>query len=242
MSYDCPAAAIRAHLEAHLVADEVELRDETAAFGLLHVWPGSANLSATDVQDFQAHMEELLDPALGESWMGRRPTAHTSWDFLASSSTLENIARELLEHGIECLDAEGLGAVRILAGVPAVPRDAALGDLPQEAGLEHDALSFDKGCYLGQEVMSRLHSQGHVNRALWQVTWKREAGIAMETEPLPLYAGEIPAGELRSRALGESGGIGLAMLKTRAISGRSALSLVSGGPEVVSLGRNLTVR
>jgi folate-binding protein YgfZ len=244
MSYDCPATAILAHLGAHLVADEVELRDETANFGLLHVWPGSANLTPTDMQDFQTHMEELLDPAMGESWMGRRPTAHTSWDFLAPFPALENIARDLEEHGVENIDGEDLDAVRILAGVPAVPRDAALGELPQEAGLEHDALSFDKGCYLGQEVMSRLHSQGHVNRALWRVSWKRDAAVAMGAEPLPLYAGETLAGELRSRALGESGGIGLAMLKNRAISERPSLtlSLISGGPDVVALAQNLTVR
>ena len=50
-------------------------------------------------------------------------------------------------------------------------------------------------------------------------------------EPIPLYAGDVVAGELRSR----SGAVGLAMLKKRIIAGREGSSLTPGGEEVVSL-------
>jgi folate-binding protein YgfZ len=225
VSYDCPAEKIRAHLEAHLIADEVELRDETREFALLHFWFDGQSDKVADLLDI------IAEAAEADYWMGRRPRCENSWDLLADPSALEAVADSLAKLGANGVDAEALQGVRILAGVPAIPADAGPGDLPQEAGLERDAVSFDKGCYLGQEVMARLKSLGHVNRALCRVLMKGDAPFSAGNEPVPLYAGEVAAGELRSRA----GEAGLAMLKIRAIAGRESLSLTPKGEEVVSL-------
>jgi tRNA-modifying protein YgfZ len=241
VSYDCPAGFIRAHLEAHLVADEVELSDVTGEFGLLHVWPEKPG------QEVQSLAEARDGSRILICWPGRRPMREGSWDFLADERTLETFAKTLVSHGAEAVSAEELQAARIIAGVPAVPLDAGAGDLPQEAGLDRDAVSFNKGCYTGQEVMSRLHSQGHVNRALWQVSWESGAPELSGAGPIPLFAGDTQAGELRSRATQNGRGIesgigrsiGIAMLKRRVIAERQQLSFSSGGPEVVELGRGL---
>jgi tRNA-modifying protein YgfZ len=63
-------------------------------------------------------------------------------------------------------DANGWDVVRVLAGVPRFGVDFDDGTYPQEAGLETKAVSFDKGCYLGQEVVCMLEMRGHVKRKL----------------------------------------------------------------------------
>lgn len=63
------------------------------------------------------------------------------------------------------LDAQEVGALRIEAGLPEPGAELTGEEFPQEAGLEA-AVSFDKGCYLGQETVARIRYRGHVNRLL----------------------------------------------------------------------------
>ena len=57
-------------------------------------------------------------------------------------------------------------AVRVEAGEPAMGEDVDESTIPQEAGVVAEAVSFTKGCYLGQELVARIDSRGHVNRHL----------------------------------------------------------------------------
>ena len=61
-------------------------------------------------------------------------------------------------------------AFRIEAGVPLQPVDIDERTIPQEAFLEVEAVSFTKGCFLGQELVCRIDSRGHVNRFLRHIT------------------------------------------------------------------------
>lgn len=61
---------------------------------------------------------------------------------------------------------------------PRFGEDFTLATLPQETGLAGDALHFQKGCYIGQEIVERIHSRGHVNKTL---------------VGLQIFDGEIPA-------------------------------------------------
>jgi len=61
-------------------------------------------------------------------------------------------------------------AFRIERGVPVQPVDVDDSTIPQEAELELDAVSFTKGCFLGQELVCRIDSRGHVNRFLRRLT------------------------------------------------------------------------
>src|SRR5690606_5418111 len=108
------------------------------------------------------------------------------------------------------IDTAELERVRIQAGVPAVPRDLGIGDLPAEGGLDEEAISFTKGCYLGQEVMARLRSMGRVRRRLMRVSSPQGACPAV---PADVYHGDRRIGEVRSAvALPAGGWVGLAML------------------------------
>jgi folate-binding protein YgfZ len=56
--------------------------------------------------------------------------------------------------------------VRVECGIPRYGVDIDEENLAQETGLEAEAIAYDKGCYLGQEVVARVHFRGHVNRLL----------------------------------------------------------------------------
>jgi tRNA-modifying protein YgfZ len=64
------------------------------------------------------------------------------------------------------LDARAFERLRIEAGVPRMGIDIDDRTIPQEAGLDVDAVSFTKGCFLGQELVCRIDTRGHVNRHL----------------------------------------------------------------------------
>jgi len=76
-------------------------------------------------------------------------------------------AVELLDAGLDASSPdEELERLRILARTPRWGQELDGSELPAEAGLDERAISFDKGCYPGQEPIARLHYRGHANRAL----------------------------------------------------------------------------
>ena len=76
------------------------------------------------------------------------------------------------------IDAEALEVLRIEGAVPKWGVDMDENTIPNEAGLEARAISYDKGCYIGQETIARIKTYGHVNRRLVQIA------IAGETIPV----------------------------------------------------------
>ena len=124
-----------------------------------------------------------------------------------------------------------LEQLRIAAGWPA-PCDIPAKTLPQELGRGAAAISFTKGCYLGQETVARLDALGHVNRRL--------VGLAAEQ---PLAAGEavraagVECGVITSAGpTGRAGAwLGLAMLPVKAYKGAAAVDVGGVAVRVVEL-------
>lgn len=91
-------------------------------------------------------------------------------------------------------------AARIAAGVPRLGADLDTSVIPQEAMLERDAVSFTKGCFIGQELVCRIDTRGHVNRYL------RHVVPESDTLVLPVGAditvGERVVGTITSSAPG----------------------------------------
>ncbi len=78
------------------------------------------------------------------------------------------------------IDADAYERVRIAAGMPRLGVDIDERTIPQEAGLEIDAVSFTKGCFLGQELVCRIDTRGHVNRYLRRlVVQEPDAAVAV---------------------------------------------------------------
>ena len=113
--------------------------------------------------------------------------------------------------------AESLEIRRIEAGVPEIGRDTAETTLVQEAGLEGATVSFDKGCYLGQETVARVAHRGGVRRLL--------RGLLLERTVPPgtpvLYEGR-EVGRATSVAVSpQRGPVALAILRREAEPGTS---------------------
>lgn len=121
---------------------------------------------------------------------------------------------------------EGVGAFEdwlVERGVPLYGRDFGEDNIIQEAGLD-DAVSFTKGCYMGQETVSRVHHLGHPNRKIVRLSVEGEASPGAE-----LHLGEDEVGKLTSRA----GAAALGMVKTSAAKPGTPLSTPAGGRIVV---------
>ena len=121
--------------------------------------------------------------------------------------------------GIDVADSEALEALRIEARVPRQPRDIDERTIAQEAYLDVGAVSFTKGCFVGQELVCRIDSRGHVNRSL-----RRIAAV----EPIPLgvdvtYDDKV-VGSVSSAAVSpRSGPIALATLRREVPAGAAIM-------------------
>lgn len=187
VSYTSAAQTVRERLEAYIIADDVTLEDETSA------WKGLTWIGSEAGQQKPASTTTRAFP-------GRR-------GFPGSVEWLVRGSEEPAPAGTE-IETEAMERARIAAGIPAVPVDLGPGELPQEGGLDTEALSYTKGCYLGQEVMARLKSMGQVRRQLRRVS----GSGAPPACPAPLYQETKHVGELRSAVRDGDGFVGLALV------------------------------
>ncbi len=84
---------------------------------------------------------------------------------------------------LQDLDPAASEAMRIEAGTPAFGRDVTADNLPQEVGRDARAISFVKGCYLGQETVARIDALGHVNRLLKGLIFPTGAAVPGPARP-----------------------------------------------------------
>jgi folate-binding protein YgfZ len=87
------------------------------------------------------------------------------YELWAPAAGIPALWRALIDSDATPVGAASLDAFRISEGIPAYGIDMAERDLPQETS-QMRALSFNKGCYLGQEIVERIHSRGSVHRRL----------------------------------------------------------------------------
>ncbi|MDQ3623697.1 MAG: folate-binding protein YgfZ, partial [Verrucomicrobiota bacterium] len=98
------------------------------------------------------------------------------------------------------LDEPLLEALRIEAGIPRWGRELDEGTLPPEAGLDRTHIDYQKGCYIGQEVISRLKSIGRVNRRLCGFLSQRDRPLQAGMELFVATAASASVGRLTSAA------------------------------------------
>jgi folate-binding protein YgfZ len=130
---------------------------------------------------------------------------------------------------------EGWNAVRVELLVPEMGVDYDEQSYPQEAALETSTVSFQKGCYLGQEAVFMLEHRGHVKKRLVQLTIEGSDDVGRGAEVL---AGGEPTGTITSRApsLDGSSTLALGYVKYKhAVTGTELT--VAGRPAKVTLGR-----
>jgi len=220
-SYFSSAAVIRERLGSHVIADDVIIEDTTAEFSAISVIGGGDD-SWTEA------------PPTGKYFVfpGRR-TSGRNVECVYRDAEGEPAEVKRVLATAQLLTEDEVTRLRISAGIPAIGMDFGPDDLPNEAGLEAGAISYTKGCYLGQEVMARLKSMGRVRRGLLRV---RGSGSRVPPVPAPVFSGARQVGEIRSAVTDGAGGwIGLAMLSLIHLGAGERLALDVEGACTVKL-------
>jgi folate-binding protein YgfZ len=208
-SFSGPAAPLLARLDSYLIADEVELHDETAEWAAVLLWG--------------ERLPDLAWPTGAQRFPGRR-AAPGALEVLLPAAHAGEVVSELRRVATEVTRTEAELA-RLRAALPAVPADIGPRDLPAEGALDEVAISYTKGCYLGQEVIARLKNLGQVRRALHVI-----AGEGAPPSPgAPLFQGERKLGEVRSGVADGPGFLAMAMLSLVNLDAAAPLGLAAGG-------------
>ena len=142
-------------------------------------------------------------------WPGGPPGA----DIVGPVAELGGIREALVAAGFQPAGFSAFEAARVRAGVPRQGLDIDEKTIPQEAFLELDAVSFTKGCFLGQELVCRIDSRGHVNRLLRGL--RIDPGAIATTPPAGagIVVGDKEVGALTTVARSEDGVVALGYVR-----------------------------
>lgn len=184
---------VHQQLDAHIIFDQVALEDLSAAYRFVTLQGPQAadilqkalNVAPAAPQSWQRH------PLAGAEtffYYARRRSLAGGFDLCVPSAQAEALSAALTKAGATPITEEALEVFRVAALLPSAKNEGGAGALPQEIGL--DALvSYQKGCYLGQEIMARIEARGNVRKHL--------VGLSLEALPplLPEPAVQLTQGD-----------------------------------------------
>ncbi|WP_141332822.1 folate-binding protein YgfZ [Myxococcus sp. AB025B] len=169
-------AKVREFLEKYLISEDAELHEATADHGLLRLLGPrtGALLTAVLGTDFAPLPHHATRPGTlagqGVLLVGNTRLEPHGVDVWVPRAGLEAVWRALSQAGADLglkpLGFETLELLRVEAGVPRYGQDMVDTTIPLEADLGPSAISYNKGCYIGQEVIARATFRGHMNRKL----------------------------------------------------------------------------
>lgn len=173
-----PAAAspLLEHLRRYLVAERLEISDVTAGHALFSIQGGNLLGPVVDAA-IRGAPESLADGEHAEvtvagvkaQLIAIERTGLPSADLLVNAPEAGRVWNEFATAvrglGGGPFGWEALDILRIEGGVPWWGRELTAETLPPEAGLDR-VISYTKGCYVGQEIIARIRTYGHVNRTL----------------------------------------------------------------------------
>jgi tRNA-modifying protein YgfZ len=137
------------------------------------------------------------------------------------------IRARLLAAGIAEIDEAAFDFLRIESGQPRFGRELTLDYIPLEANLWAD-VSFNKGCYTGQEIIARMESRGKLAKRL--VALRLAEPVAAGAA---LTAGGKPAGTITSAAVGPAGPVALGYVKTAVLDASHPLTVEGNAATVI---------
>ena len=186
---------IASHLDRYTIVEDAQVTIRDDEFSVLVVPPEAVQLSISgfklkdglqlvDIPDLDA-------TGFGVDWLG--PGTVT---LLSSIDHAETVSGRLAERSLSQAGETAFHVTRTIAGFPWFGVDFSESNLPQEVDRNKQAISFTKGCYLGQETVARLDAMGQVQKKL--VRWKLSGAIP---EPnVEVVSGEKTVGRLTSIA------------------------------------------
>ena len=160
---------LEAGLRAHIIFDQVEIQNLSGSLTALTLQ--GTNAAKTLQKIFRAELpapDTFFQLPFASAKVLISPVARSragGFDLHVLTSDAEALANALKDAGAGLAGEDALGAQRTAAGIAEAEFEGGEGVLPQEAGLTY-ALSYRKGCYLGQEIMARIEARGKVRRRL----------------------------------------------------------------------------
>jgi len=173
----------------------------------------------------------------------REPVEGPGFDLYVSAEDREDVRSGLVDSVLELggreVGPEAWEILRVERGIPVFGRDFSEENLAQETAQDARAISFDKGCYTGQEVVARIHFRGHVNRILRGCRLVDPSADPSGGPTLaagrPLFEGDRERGVITSPVDSPRfGHIALGLARTEIEPGRR-LALEPSGDEVVEI-------
>ncbi|MEM7588380.1 MAG: hypothetical protein AAF560_33640 [Acidobacteriota bacterium] len=162
---------ISAHLSKYIIVDRVELGTLESHLPLTLIGPETGSVLGLDelpTEDWQ-HVEATVHGAAAhvvrEPLHGPGGTS-SAWTLWVESSAAADLFSALVQAGARPAGHSAFDRLRVTASRPLFGIDFDAANFPQETGLDEQAVSYTKGCYLGQEVVARIHYRGGVNRRL----------------------------------------------------------------------------
>lgn len=162
---------LRSHLDRYIIREDVQLRDRTTEYRYLFVaGPTSGSKLGVIGEMLKSPCSNAKVDIGGTSYtLIRLPMKTSAWLLECARTSVESISEQLEAAGIAKCDNEVWETVRIEAGFPIDRLDITEQNLPQEIVRNELAISFRKGCFLGQETVARIDALGHVNQTLVSV-------------------------------------------------------------------------
>jgi folate-binding protein YgfZ len=186
--------AVLAKLDQLVFAEDVQLGDVTATFLATGIVGPSAPATLADILGLAVDDLGMM-PEHGNrrATFEDRPviltrtsdTGAMGFDVYVESAKADLFRTALMSNGVQNLDPETAEVIRIEAGIPKFNQDMDEDTIPLEAGIESQAISFSKGCYVGQEVIIRVLHRGHGRVA------RKLAGLVTEGEASPSIGARV---------------------------------------------------
>ncbi len=201
-------AAARRHLEMYKIGRDADVVDAGAERAIISlIGPRSAELAGSAPLPEYCHEEIAIDgircPAVGTA---------LGIDLIPHTEDRERLIAALATAGAPAVDPAAAEIVRIESGAPRFGSEMDTATMPAEAGIVAAAVNFEKGCYIGQETVARLHYKGKPNRHL--------RGLRLSAPASPgatLSLGEKEVGKLGGSCVSPAHGpIGLAIVRREA--------------------------
>ena len=198
-------AKISQRLEKFVVSDDVQVVDVGSLYGSLSVQGPKADAVVKSLGIFPElpakpfQSIKVSDATLGEIYLmnqsrapgsaGVPPASFSRFDLFVPTDALGAVADKLIAaakpQGGRACGWEAIEIARIETGIPRFGADMDESNIPLECGIESRAVSYNKGCYIGQEVINRIHSIGHVNKEL------RGLRLADDLKTLPVKGDKL---------------------------------------------------
>jgi folate-binding protein YgfZ len=201
------AEKILATFDHYIIMDDVEvtnLSEQLTALGIAGPKArevlAAAGFAIPEMQPLQA--QSVMWQGSGCTLVRGDDAEHFSYEIWLEAPSVRHVWDGLLAAGATPVGSEALELHRIVSGIPRYRVDIRERDLPQETE-QARALNFNKGCYVGQEIVERIRSRGAVHRKFTGFVADGSGSIAVG---IKVVAGEKEVGEITSAASLRRGG------------------------------------